>query len=63
MSGAGWNEVLHMGGYGVYVWGACLAIAVALLAEQVLLRWRRRSILDHLGQSGARTENDDETPS
>ena len=46
-----WNSLsdfLHMGGYGLYVWGSFAASAVALLLEQVLLRRRRAAILGSL---------------
>jgi heme exporter protein D len=46
-----WNSMSdfwHMGGYGLYVWGSFGVCAVALVAEQVLLKLRigaiRRSL-------------------
>jgi heme exporter protein CcmD len=55
-----WDDLLYMDGYGVYVWSACLAIAVAFTMELLLLRWRRRSILDYLGKRGANGKDGDE---
>jgi len=39
------GEFFAMGGYAVYVWGSFGATLVALLAEVVLLRARRRKAL------------------
>jgi len=37
-----WQAFWHMGGYGLYVWGAYGATAVAMLAEVLLVRARLR---------------------
>ena len=39
------GEFFAMGGYAVYVWGSFGATLVALVAESVLLRARRRKAL------------------
>ena len=48
------NEFLAMGGYGFYVWGAYAVTAIAIVAELVSLRARRRrAALFAAGTSGA----------
>ncbi len=42
------NDFWHMGGYGLYVWGSFGACAVALVAEQLLLKHRVGAILRSL---------------
>lgn len=44
-----WTSVadfVHMGGYGLYVWGSFGMVAATLLAEVVQLRLRRRALLN-----------------
>lgn len=44
-----WNSVaefLHMGGYGLYVWGSFGMCALVLLLEQVAVGQRRRGLRD-----------------
>ena len=38
------TEFLHMGGYALYVWGAYLVTAMALLIEVLRLRSRNRAL-------------------
>ena len=40
------GEFLHMGGYGLYVWGSYAVTLVLMLAEPVLAARRRRRALD-----------------
>ena len=37
------DEFLHMGGYGLYVWGSYLVTALCIAAELVMLRLRGKS--------------------
>lgn len=60
MNWADWSTFFYMDGYGVYLWSACLAIGAALTIELLLLRLRRRSILDHLGRTEPLQEGGDE---
>lgn len=56
-----WNSVgefFEMGGYGLYVWGSVIVTFGFMLAEQVILALRRRTILDYLGK--ARRFDDEE---
>ncbi len=41
-----WREFLAMGGYALYVWGAYVVTAAALVVEMALLRRRRRHALE-----------------
>jgi heme exporter protein D len=43
-------DFLHMGGYGLYVWGSFGVSAAALALEQLLLRRRRAAIVRSLRQ-------------
>jgi heme exporter protein D len=46
-----WNSLsdfLHMGGYGLYVWGSFAVSAAALVVEQLLLRRRTDAIVRSL---------------
>ena len=43
-----WSEFAHMGGYGLYVWGAFAITGITLAAEVVQLLARRRQALQQL---------------
>lgn len=43
-------DFIEMGGYGLYVWGACTMVGAAALWEAVTLVQRRRRALDELQQ-------------
>jgi heme exporter protein D len=43
-------EAFDMGRYAGYVWGSYGVLAIALVAEVVLVRRRRRTILKQLGR-------------
>ena len=53
-----WNsmsEFLHMGGYGLYVWGA-YAVTLGLLAiEAIALMWKERATVSRLARELRRT--------
>ncbi|QGZ40659.1 heme exporter protein D [Pseudoduganella flava] len=42
MNWQSFGEFLHMGGYALYVWGACAMVAAALASEVMLVRRRLR---------------------
>jgi heme exporter protein D len=44
-------EFFAMGGRGFYVWGSYAVWALLIVAELVLLRGRRRTLLSRLGRS------------
>ena len=51
-----WNsasEFFAMGGYAVYVWGSFGATALAMLAESLLIRSRRKAIQQSLRDAPA----------
>lgn len=50
-----WNSVdefLHMGGYGLYVWGSAVVTFGFMLSEVVLLRVRRKAAIRQLSRTG-----------
>ena len=47
-----WSSFSSMDGRALYVWAAALGVLVFIVVELVLLEIRRRSIMQHLGQSG-----------
>jgi heme exporter protein D len=50
-----WNsfsDFIHMGGYGLYVWGSYAMVAVAMLAESLLAAQRQRRALANIGNEG-----------
>ena len=56
MSWTSMSEFLHMGGYGLYVWGA-YAVTLGLLAvEAIALVWKERATVGNLARELRRTE-------
>lgn len=47
---ASWEDFWAMGGYGLYVWGAYGVTLIALVAEPLLLRARRRRMRARLAE-------------
>lgn len=45
-----WADFLHMGGYGLYVWGSVIVTFGFMVVELVILSLRRRAIMEHLGR-------------
>ena len=43
------GDFLHMGGYGLYVWGSVIVTFGFMVTEVIILSLRRRAILEHLG--------------
>ncbi len=48
MNWSNWSDFVHMGGYGLYVWGTFAVTAVTFLGEIVALRSQRRRNLEEL---------------
>jgi len=44
------SEFFHMGGYGLYVWGSFGVSALLMVLEPILLRNRRRAILQRIAR-------------
>jgi heme exporter protein D len=45
-----WNEFFAMGGYGLYVWGSLIVVALCMLVEIVGLVFRHKSLRAQLNQ-------------
>ena len=56
MSWGSVSEFLHMGGYGLYVWGSYTVTLALLLIEAVLLRSGERSTVVRLARELQRSE-------
>jgi len=41
-------DFVHMGGYGLYVWGSLGMCAAVMLAEMLMLKARRRSLANEV---------------
>jgi len=55
-------DFFAMGGYGFYIWGSYGLAAVLIVAEIILVRRRRRTILGRLGRmTGIAVGENDET--
>ncbi len=48
MNWGSWENFLHMGGYGLYVWGSYGVTLVVIVAEIVALVLRRRGVIERL---------------
>ena len=48
MSWASLDDFLHMGGYGLYVWGAYGVTLAVLAIEALSLAWKERSTIARL---------------
>jgi heme exporter protein D len=44
------GEFFHMGGYALYVWASFGVTALLMLVEPILVRHRRRSILQRIAR-------------
>ena len=42
-------KFMEMGGYAVYVWGSYLVLPALVVVELLLLHFRKREIIGHLG--------------
>lgn len=43
-----WSDFFAMGGYGLYVWGSTVVVAVFMCGEILVLNVRRKAILAQL---------------
>jgi len=48
MNWGSWQNFLHMGGYGLYIWGSYAVTLIVLVAEIVALVARRRGVIERL---------------
>ncbi len=44
------SEFFHMGGYGLYVWASFGVTALLMIVEPILVRHRRRAILQRIAR-------------
>jgi heme exporter protein D len=56
MNWASWSDFFAMGGYALYVWGSYAVATGLIVMEIILLRNRRRVILDQLRDSNRRNQ-------
>jgi heme exporter protein D len=56
-----WPEFFNMGGYAFYVWGSYGVFALAIAAEIVAVRLRKRRVLAELLESRLAEKNETET--
>jgi heme exporter protein D len=56
-----WPEFFNMGGYAFYVWGSYGVFALAIAAEIVAVRLRKRRVLAELIESRLAEKNEIET--
>ncbi len=50
------RELLAMGGYGLYVWGSLGMCAAVVVAELMVIRFRRRLLAQEVGDERATEE-------
>ena len=50
------DELLTMGGYGLYVWGSLGMCAAVVVAELMVIRFRRRLLAQEAGDERATEE-------
>ena len=43
-----WSEFFAMGGYGLYVWGSTVVVAICMFGEMAGLRMRRHAVIEQL---------------
>lgn len=53
------SEFLAMGGYGFYVWGSYLVTVGCMVAEVLLLRARRRTLVERLSLTAMNAPEED----
>lgn len=56
MNASSLTEFLAMGGYGLYVWGSLGMCAAVVVAELMVIRFRRRLLVQEAGDERATEE-------
>ena len=56
MNASSLSEFLAMGGYGLYVWGSMGMCAAVVVAEIMVIRFRRRFLMEEAGDERASRE-------
>ncbi|AZN36483.1 heme exporter protein CcmD [Iodobacter ciconiae] len=57
---ANFSDFIHMGGYGLYVWGSLIACVLVLGMECLLIRQQRKQVIRHLRRMALAEEIGDE---
>jgi len=57
MNWINFGDFLEMGGYGLYVWGALGMCAATVVAELMVIRFRRRLLAQEAGDERATEEH------
>lgn len=53
-----WQAFVHMGGYGLYVWGAYGVTAAVMVAELLMVRARQRRAAEAVHEMALHPETD-----
>jgi heme exporter protein D len=57
MNWISFGDFLEMGGYGLYVWGSLGMCAAVVVAELMVIRFRRRLLVQEAGDERATEEH------
>jgi heme exporter protein D len=57
---ASFSDFIHMGGYGLYVWGSFIACVLGLGMEWLLIRQQRKQVIKYLRRMALAEEIEDE---
>ncbi len=58
---ASFSDFIHMGGYGLYVWGSFIACVFGLGIEWLLIRQQRKQVIQHLRRMALAEEVESES--
>ncbi|MDW5418438.1 heme exporter protein CcmD [Iodobacter sp. CM08] len=58
---ASFSDFIHMGGYGLYVWGSFIACVFGLGMEWLLIKQQRKQVLRHLQRMALAEEMESES--
>lgn len=57
---ASFSDFIHMGGYGLYVWGSFIACVLGLGIEWLLIKQQRKQVIQHLRRRALAEEMEEE---
>jgi heme exporter protein D len=58
---ASFSDFIHMGGYGLYVWGSFIACVLGLGIEWLLIKQQRKQVIQHLRRIALAEEMESES--
>lgn len=58
---ASFSDFIHMGGYGLYVWGSFIACVFGLGMEWLLIKQQRKQVIQHLRRIALAEEMEEES--